>query len=122
VKNVRKFKNQVELVEHCGGDIGIDAGRVEEILTTMTLVDPDNPKKGRWPWHRKKGQDEYMLVALLLSADKKRYGKLIEDLENDFLMGTNNYPQMQVETHNLLIHWKQDPKNLIRVLGQLMME
>jgi hypothetical protein len=82
----------------------------------MTLGDPNNPSEAEMATAQQKGQDEYMAVALLLSADRKRYGQLIEDLENDFLTWTNNFPQTQVETHDLLIHWKQDPKNLMRVL------
>jgi hypothetical protein len=116
-EHVRKFKNQAEVVEHCGGDIGIDQSRVDEVLGTMTLADPAKPTDDEMAQAQKKAQEEYMAVALLLSADWKRYGKLIEELENDFLMGTNNYPQTQVETHNSMIHWKQDPKNLMRVLG-----
>jgi hypothetical protein len=30
-------------------------------------------------------------MAFLLGADRKRYGKLIEDLENAFTQGQDNY-------------------------------
>jgi hypothetical protein len=44
------------VVEHCGGDIGINASRVEEILTTMTLIDPDNPSEAEMAAVQNKGK------------------------------------------------------------------
>jgi hypothetical protein len=52
-----------------------------------------------------------------MGSDRHRYGKLIEDLENDFTQRRDNYPKTLVDTYNLLVHWKQDPPNLMRVLG-----
>jgi hypothetical protein len=45
------------------------------------------------------------------------YGKLIEDLENDYTMANDKYPKSMTEAYNLLVYWKQDPRNLMRVLG-----
>jgi hypothetical protein len=41
----------------------------------------------------------------------------VKDLENDFTQGRDNYPKTLVDAYNLLVHWKQDPRNLMRVLG-----
>ena len=46
--------------------------------------------------------------AFLLGSDRARNGKLIEDLENDYLQGTNNYPKTVVTAYNLLTDWKQE--------------
>jgi Zinc knuckle len=47
-----------------------------------------------------------------------RYGKLLEDLENDFVQGTaDNYPDTVQHAYMLLVHWKQDPKNVICLIG-----
>ena len=47
-------------------------------------------------------------MAFLLGCDRSRYGKLIEDLENDYLQGRNNYPTTVVAAYNLLTNWKQE--------------
>jgi hypothetical protein len=31
-------------------------------------------------------------MAMLSASDKARYGQLIEDLENNYIKGNNNYP------------------------------
>ncbi len=41
----------------------------------------------------------------------------MEGLENDFTQRRDNYPKTLVDAYNLLVHWKQDPRNLMRVLG-----
>jgi hypothetical protein len=47
-------------------------------------------------------------MGFLLGSDRARYGKLIEDLENDFLQGHNNYPTTITAGYNLLTNWKQE--------------
>ena len=43
-----------------------------------------------------------MAVAFLLGCDRSRYGRLIEDLENDFLQGNDHYPSTVAGVNNLL--------------------
>ena len=40
-------------------------------------------------------------IAFLLGCDRARYGKLIEDLKNDFLQGRNKYPMTVVAATTL---------------------
>ena len=59
-----------------------------------------------------------MAVAfIMLSSDKARFGRMLENLENDYLQGQNNYPTSITAAYNLLTNWKQDPRNLIRTSG-----
>jgi hypothetical protein len=43
---------------------------------------------------------------LLVHADRGRYGKLIEEIENDFLKGNNDYPETPTEAYNLLVNYR----------------
>jgi hypothetical protein len=38
-------------------------------------------------------------------------------MENAHVQKDNKWPKTLVEAYNLLVHWKQDPKNLMQVLG-----
>jgi hypothetical protein len=42
----------------------------------------------------------------LVRADRSRYGKLIEDIENDFLKGHDDYPKTPTEAYNLLVNYR----------------
>ena len=49
----------------------------------------------------------YLAVAFIHASDRKRYGKLIKDLENDHTKGNNNYPKDMVKAYQLLNEFKQ---------------
>jgi hypothetical protein len=40
----------------------------------------------------------------------------MEDLENLFTQGSDKYPKTVAEAYNLLINWKQNPQNYMRVV------
>ena len=52
-----------------------------------------------------------------MGADCVRFGCYLEDLENDFTQGVDQYPKSQVDAHHVLENWKQDPQNLVRLTG-----
>jgi hypothetical protein len=56
--------------------------------------------KVHWPKHGSQGTHP-------------RYGKLLEDLQNNYLMGQNNYPTNLTEAYNLVVNWRQDPQNMV---------
>jgi hypothetical protein len=47
-----------------------------------------------------------LAVAFMSVADKKIYGKLLEELENDYTRGINNYPTTIPSAYNLLVNYK----------------
>ena len=47
-------------------------------------------------------------VLFIFGADRSRYGKLIENLENYYLQGCGGYPKSIQSAYNLLSNWKQD--------------
>ena len=61
------------------------------------------------------GRDLYLATAFILGADRRRYGKYLEDLQNGFLQGDDRYPKTLVSAYNILLGWKSDPRNFIQV-------
>ena len=47
---------------------------------------------------------EKVAYGLLVRTDRNRYGKLIEEIENSFLKGNNDYPTTPMEL--LLVNYK----------------
>ena len=104
-----QFQNLVEVIETIKGNIGVDPG-IELLVATELKKNVGLLTNAE----KKDAQDRYLAVAFLLGSDRSRYGKLIENLENEFLQGRNNYPKTVTSAYNLLINWKQDPRNLLR--------
>jgi predicted RNA-binding protein associated with RNAse of E/G family len=77
------FKNNVEVIEYCGGVICKDTGLVDGKLvrtgltraaaTPEQLLDAEDAARER-----------VLACAFLFGSDKNRYGKLLEDLENAY--------------------------------------
>jgi hypothetical protein len=116
---LERFRNSIEVIEHCGGSIGTDTGLVDEVLTTAqpTALTRTSATEDELRLAEQYTKERYLACAFLMGSDRHRYGKLVEDLENDFTQGRDNYPKTLVDAYNLLVHWKQDPRNLMRVLG-----
>eukprot|EP00978_Attheya_sp_CCMP212_P035385 scaffold153719_cov54-Attheya_sp.AAC.1 len=55
----------------------------------------------------------YLATAFFLGADKIRFGRLIEDTENDFLQGTNKYPKTLQAAYNLLSNYRLESRRSV---------
>jgi hypothetical protein len=44
--------------------------------------------------------------GILVRVDRDRYGKLLEEIENDFLKGHDNYPKTPTKAYNLLVNYQ----------------
>jgi hypothetical protein len=66
---------------------------------------------------KKYAREQNLACAFMLGADRKRYGKLLENLENDYTQKNHRWPKTITDAYSLLIKWKQDPRNLLQVVG-----
>ena len=103
------FQNVLEVVTTSGGSIAGHKGVEDELIAKL----PGGvTRESITPEQLKKVKDDTIAMstamAFLLGCDRSRYGKLIEDLENDYLQGRNNYPTTVVAAYNLLTNWKQE--------------
>jgi hypothetical protein len=107
------FVNTVKVIKHCGGDIGTDQSLVNEMLggrdraiaSDASIADAERLAK-----------EKYLACAFILGADKTRYGRLLEDLENSFTQGSDKFPKNMMNAYNVLVNWKQNPQNYLRVV------
>jgi predicted transcriptional regulator len=89
----QNFRVLWEMVEAFGGSPGIHEGMIDALLKDNTQV----AKVGSpMTSEKKKAQEdatESVKAALLISgADKMRFGKLKDELDNNYLLGTDQYP------------------------------
>jgi hypothetical protein len=103
---MEQFQNVIDVIEHSGGSIGDDPGILQGLA-----AEKEKDLKGMSPNElselKKEAQEQYLAVAFLLSADRGRYGRFIEGLENDFLQGQDRYPKTITAAFSLLTNWKQ---------------
>jgi hypothetical protein len=56
-------------------------------------------------------------MVYLLAVDKQRYGKLLDELENDFTKGTYNYPDSVTKAYNLVVNHKGQQRVVSHLLN-----
>ena len=101
---LQKFRNLVDIANSLEGNLqddaiskivarcdhGVDYPRDPHLTADEQLAVQENVK------------EIYLAVALIQQVDQKRYGKLQEELENDYTKGNNNYPVTIVKSYQLL--------------------
>lgn len=110
------FQNLVEVIEHTGGTIGYHNGMIAEVAKENNVTF-ENVTPAQLLIFREKAKERFLAVSFLLNADRSRFGRLIEDTENGYLRTRNSYPETVTEAYNLLVNWKQDPRNYAQVVG-----
>ena len=90
-------------MEAFGGSPGVHEGLVQSVLNQAGRVsDPNNVTEKE----RREAEEEVaesVKAALLISGtDKRRYGKLKDELANNYLLGTDQYPNMMDKALQIL--------------------
>ena len=98
-----RVRNKVDVIKSLGGSLADDMHRKDEL--------PERePRNGytaeQLAGARKKIQNKTIAYGILVRADRSRYGKLIEEIENDFVKGNNDYPETPTEAYNLLVNYR----------------
>jgi hypothetical protein len=59
---------------------------------------------------QRQSKERYLAAAIMIGADRSRFGTLLEDLQNDYLQKRDNYPKTMAESYNLLTNWCTDAR------------
>jgi hypothetical protein len=102
------------IIQHYGGSIGNEPAIVNEILIADG-VDPDLATQDQIAVAITVAQEQCLASLFMQGADRGRFGKLMEDLENSFTQGRDNYPKTVQAAYSLLTNWKD--KNSTRSTG-----
>jgi hypothetical protein len=52
-----------------------------------------------------------------MGSDCNQYGRLLENLKNDYTQGQDHYPKTVTAAYSLLTNWKKDGRNIMRMIG-----
>ena len=106
---LEQFKNVLEVLQQHGGSIGndelfINHDKIWKTLATRNRTD-DNKERAL-----ARCKERFLAYSFIYKADNERYGKLKEELQNDYMKGNNTYPETLVEAFQLLNNYKQPYK------------
>jgi hypothetical protein len=112
------FRNNVDVIEYCGGVISKDPGLINGKLIATELTHA-NADAAQLHGAEDAVLERVLACALPLRERQVLLRQLLEDLENDYTQGTDNYPATLQQAYTLLVHWKQDPRNLMHLMGEV---
>ena len=97
---VRNFKSLWDTVEAFGGLPGVHEGLVRGILNDMTTGRAATAQDRK---DAEAASSEAVKAALLISGvDRRKYGKLKDELANNYLLGTDQYPDTFEKAQRIL--------------------
>jgi hypothetical protein len=113
-----KFTNAVQVITHCGGDIGMDKGLVNTTLASaVPAIGRSTATSGEIRAAEEYSHQQYLACLFLLGSDRGRYGVLVQDLENNFTQKVDKWPKTLVDAYSLLMNWKRYSSNTTRTTG-----
>jgi len=106
-QHCEKCQNNVQVLDQCGGDIGLDTGVWKmtclEQGMSNTTTDSDELKKVQTLV-----KDRMLATGFILGADRFRHGSMIRNFENAFTTGRNEWPKTLVDACRTLSNWKRE--------------
>jgi hypothetical protein len=111
----KRVKNVVDMIISLGGSLSDNMHFKDEL--------PEREPRGGYTNQQMKEarariQDKKVAYGILVRSDRSRYGKIIEEIEIDFLKGHNDYPKSPTEACNLLVNYRNYGKMNKRTASQ----
>ena len=110
-----RFNNCVDVVEHCGGTL-VDYNDVENELTALSLTFRTATDE-QITQAKQTAKDKLLGVSYLMCVDRTKFGKLLEDVENAYLTGVDQFPKSVNDAYHRVTNWSNDPRNVMNIIG-----
>ena len=100
-------------MEAFGGSLGIHRGLVEGLLNEPgRVVNPGYVMAAERRAAEEEANESVKAALLISGADKRRYGKLKDELANNYLLGTNQYPDTLDKAVCILSNYQTTKSNM----------
>jgi hypothetical protein len=106
---IKEFQSRIDVIKESGGSIGYSPEMVKRLCKERKTPLKDMDKAATLAIQRE-AEERYLAIAILIGADRSRFGTLLKDLQNDYLQKRDNYPKTMTESYNLLTNWSRDAR------------
>jgi len=110
-----QFNNVVDVIEECGSTL-VDCKDMESELTALSLTFQTATKE-QITQAKQSVRDNLLVVCYLMCVDWSRFGKLLEDTENAYLVGVDQFSKSVNDAHHCVTNWSNDPRNVMNIIG-----
>ena len=103
-KHCDGFKNQVEVIENCGGELGTEAKLFEQDDVHKNSDSDEKNKPENMAAVKERNREKHLAFGSSENCDKKRFGNLTEDSDNNCTFGDNKCPETQQKACEYLMN------------------
>ena len=111
-----RYENGMQVIKHIGGKLPVYTSLVDVDLKTRGL-DRDTATADEIEESEKSATERQLAMGYILGCDRVRYGKLIEDLENQHTQGIKSFPKTLSEVFTLTNNWKCGASAALQKIG-----
>ena len=101
---LQAFKDRLEVLERLAGEIGNDDDRVLDKYASMAATISHSQAQAAC-------REEFIATNFLFGADKIRYGDLLVDMQNEYIISGRPYPATLTDAYNILVNYKPKQQN-----------
>jgi hypothetical protein len=112
---LEQFLTSVEVLEQYGGTIGKDEGAIEDEIVAAGYTAPASVAERETASNT--AREKFLAMSFLYAVDKFRYGKLLDELENDFTKGVDHYPDTITKAYTLVVNFKFQQRQVGRLFN-----
>ena len=80
--------------------------KIAQDSTVYSKTAEANLQDGKLKMIETTAREIYLAFAFVINSDLRRYRRLIEELENNYTKGNDNYPRIMVKAYQLLNKYK----------------
>ncbi len=112
---LEKFRTQLDVLRSAGGEISLHPGMVLDELERAGAGDP--PSEVEAATANRNARQRFEGALFLLKSDQSKYGRLVQELANDYNKGRDSYPSTLSDAYELMLHDVRDQDSRVQTHG-----
>jgi len=108
-QSVQSFRDQFKAMRQVCEQLGLTIGQSEQgARAVLKKEGVTNPTDEQLSNAKEKAVEEFFAILFIYLADRQKYGKAIEDMENEMLQKKDPFPKDVSDASGLLDGWKNN--------------
>jgi NOL1/NOP2/fmu family ribosome biogenesis protein len=107
---LEKFRTQLDVLRSAGGDLCTHAGMTIDELTRVEITGGGTPQE--LAQASSKGRQRFEAAMFLAKSNQAKYGRLVQELANDYNKGRDSYSESLNAAYELMLHDVRDQDSL----------
>ena len=96
------FMNTIAVVENYGGGFAHDSNLYLQDEEYKNLTEDEKKEESNIEAAKEQAWEQFLAYGFLTNCDKRRYGNLVEDLDNTYTFSDNKFPKPSKKHMNML--------------------